>query len=265
MAVRRVEQFLVSRLHRVSHRPGRDVRAGRLQTRRTEDIDNNPTNAHNNVALILERPCGHRPGRLPAFAELGTRQRACPPDDTVGHYGADAATYQVVYNALDTAGTRSLDSTNSYYVTSQDREPSGFSSTRRRSSTALFSSSLQEFNNVPAGPGTILSSGTAISLASEANGNTQGSGVDTSNAPDGMQLTTVDTPACPKVPRASGTARRLTYNFPDGEGRDLRARRRLRISRPSTISRWLERDVATGTIGLTNRLSAATSAAVPMG
>ncbi len=216
----------------------------------TADIDTNPTNAHINVALILERANAATDPDVSLLSQNWAARQAALADQTTlwATYGADAATYQVVYNALDTAGYTILDSSNSYYVTSPESRTIWVQLDTAAQFNSLFSSSLQKFNAPESSPyddfvfwNGDLSLPTEWSIA--------GIWFDTDNVPDGMQLTTVDTPTLLPGAQSIGNSTALTYNFPDGEGATSAP------EAPQDIAAFynfplLGESIATGAIGL---------------
>lgn len=180
-----------------------------------EYIDTNPTDAHINVALILERANADTDPDVSLLSQnWATRQAALADQSTLwATYGADAATYQIVYDALDTAGYTILDSTNSNYVTSQESRTIWVQLDTAAQFNSLFSSSLQKFEAPESSPyyEFVFWNGN-LSLPSE--WNIAGIWFDTSNAPDGMQMTTVDTPALSPGAQSIGNSTALTYPIP---------------------------------------------------
>ncbi len=186
---------------------------------RTEDINTSPTDAKINVALILERANAATDPDVSLLTQSWATRQAAISDQTTlwANYGADAATYQIAYNALATAGYTILDSTNSYYVTSPESRTIWVQLDTAAQFNSLFSSSLQKFSAPDSSPYNdfVFWDGN-LSLPTE--WDIAGIWFDTSNAPDGTQLTTVDTPVLSPKAQSIGNSTALTYIFPDGAG-----------------------------------------------
>lgn len=210
-----------------------------------EYIDTNPTDAHINVALILERANADTDPDVSLLSDSWATRQAALADQTTlwATYGADAATYQIVYGALDSAGYTILDSTNSNYVTSQESRTIWVQLDTAAQFNSLFSSSLQKYDDA-----LVFWEGN-LSLPSE--WNIAGIWFDTESVPEGMQLTSVNTPVLPQGAQSIGNSTELTY-YPIPNDRNYAT---SAPQAPQYIADFynfplLDESVATGPIGL---------------